>query len=150
MKRQLENAYDFSFKKAFNAIDDWSYGYVDKTNLKRFLRSMSHVATKRELVAILRRLDLDGDAKINFKEFEIALKSSLTAYPAPRRQKSVSNVQQYSPRHSTATPKSGGKARPQTAGKLSNRKRENELACAKSGSKIGPNSNYFLTQQQQP
>jgi len=82
MKRQLENAYDFSFKKALNAIDDWSYGYVDKTNLKRFLRSMGHVSTKKELVAILRRLDLDGDAKINFSEFETGMKSSLTCYPA--------------------------------------------------------------------
>lgn len=46
MKRHIENAYDFTFKKAFNAIDDWNYGYIDQTNLKRFLRNMGHVATK--------------------------------------------------------------------------------------------------------
>jgi len=29
MKRTLENAYDFTVKKAFAAIDDWNYGYLD-------------------------------------------------------------------------------------------------------------------------
>jgi type IV secretory pathway TrbF-like protein len=29
MKRNLENAYDYSVQKAFKAIDDWSYSYVD-------------------------------------------------------------------------------------------------------------------------
>jgi len=66
MKRNLENAYDFSFKKAFASIDDWSYGYVDQANLKRFLRNTGHVSTQHELVAIIRRFDMDGDAKINF------------------------------------------------------------------------------------
>jgi Ca2+-binding EF-hand superfamily protein len=56
-------------KNAFLAVDDWNYGWVDKSNLKRFLRKMEHVATKSELVAILRRYDMDGDAKINFNEF---------------------------------------------------------------------------------
>ena len=37
---------------------------------------MGHLATKQELVAILRRFDMDGDAKINFKEFELGMKSS--------------------------------------------------------------------------
>jgi Ca2+-binding EF-hand superfamily protein len=69
MKRNLENAYDFSFKKAFSSIDDWSYGYIDQANLKRFLRNTGHVSTQHELVAIIRRFDMDGDAKINFSEF---------------------------------------------------------------------------------
>jgi hypothetical protein len=29
-------------KKAFCAIDDWSYGYVDLKNLKRFLVGMGY------------------------------------------------------------------------------------------------------------
>jgi Ca2+-binding EF-hand superfamily protein len=67
-------------KNAFLAVDDWNYGWVDKSNLKRFLRKMEHVATKSELVAILRRYDMDGDAKINFNEFQLGLKSNLTTY----------------------------------------------------------------------
>jgi len=65
MKRSLESSYDFSIRAAFKAIDDWNYSFIDKQNLKRFLRSMGHIATKAEIVAILRRFDLDGDAKIN-------------------------------------------------------------------------------------
>ena len=87
MKRNIENAYDFSFKKAFSAIDDWNYGYCDQQNLKRFLRNMGHVATKQELIAVLRRYDIDGDAKINFKEFELGLRSSLTTFGPKTNQK---------------------------------------------------------------
>lgn len=77
MKRTLENSYDFSFQKAFKAIDDWCYNYIDQSNLKRFLRGMGYVATKQELIAILRRFDMDGDAKISFQEFEYGMRSSL-------------------------------------------------------------------------
>ena len=80
MKRELENQYDFTFKKAFNAIDDWNYGYIDSSNLKKFLRTMGVVTSKHELVCILRRYDMDGDAKINFKDFETGMKSSLTQF----------------------------------------------------------------------
>lgn len=64
-------------RAAFKAVDDWNYNYIDKQNLKRFLRSMGHLASKAEIVAILRRLDLDGDAKINLTEFGEAIKTQL-------------------------------------------------------------------------
>jgi Ca2+-binding EF-hand superfamily protein len=78
MKRALESSYDFTFKKAFTAVDDWNYGYIDQSNLKRFLRKMGVVMSKHELVSVIRRFDLDGDSKINIKEFELGLKSNLT------------------------------------------------------------------------
>jgi len=40
---------------------------------------MGHLASKQEIVAILRRLDLDGDAKINLKEFGEAIKTQLAS-----------------------------------------------------------------------
>ena len=46
MKRALENAYDYTVQKAFHAIDDWTYNYIDSNNLKRFLRSTGHVANR--------------------------------------------------------------------------------------------------------
>lgn len=82
MKRTLENSYDFTFKKAFASIDDWNYGYLDQNNIKRFLRANGHVATKEELMAVLRRFDVDGDAKINLQEFELGIKSTLTVFAA--------------------------------------------------------------------
>lgn len=36
---------------------------------------MGHVATKQELISILRRFDLDGDAKISFQEFTNGIQS---------------------------------------------------------------------------
>ena len=72
-------SYDFTIRAAFKAVDDWNYNYIDKQNLKRFLRSMGHLATKQEIVAILRRFDLDGDAKINLQEFGEAIKTQLSA-----------------------------------------------------------------------
>jgi Ca2+-binding EF-hand superfamily protein len=38
---------------------------------------MGYIATKQELIAILRRFDMDGDAKISFKEFELGMRSSI-------------------------------------------------------------------------
>lgn len=29
LKRNLENAYDYTPQKAFKAIDDWNYQYID-------------------------------------------------------------------------------------------------------------------------
>ena len=37
-KRSLESSYDFTVQGAFKSIDDWNYGYIDKSNLKKFLR----------------------------------------------------------------------------------------------------------------
>jgi Ca2+-binding EF-hand superfamily protein len=80
LKRHLENAYDYSLKRVFYAVDDWTYGWWDKSNIRRFLRKTGYICSNEQLVAILRRFDIDGDAKINFKEFELGIKSSLTTY----------------------------------------------------------------------
>lgn len=90
IKRSLESSYDFSVRAAFKAVDDWNYNYIDKQNLKRFLRSMGHLASKQEIVAILRRFDLDGDAKINLQEFGEAIKTQLAvSKPVKLRQQEM-------------------------------------------------------------
>ena len=60
---------------AFNAVDDWNYTYIDTVNLKRFMIKMNYVATRFELVSIIRRVDTDGDAKLKLKEFSESVKS---------------------------------------------------------------------------
>ena len=40
---------------------------------------MGHLASKSEIIAILRRFDLDGDAKVNMVEFGEAIKTQLAA-----------------------------------------------------------------------
>ena len=75
LKRILETSYDFTVQAAFNVIDDWHYKYIDEANLKRFLRSVGHVATRKQLIGIIRRIDTDGDAKINLEEFGEGIRS---------------------------------------------------------------------------
>ena len=92
MKRELENAYDYSIKKAFQVIDDWNYNYIDSNNLKRFLRTMGHLTPKPQLIAIIRRFDMDGDAKISLSEFELGMKSSLFIYTGAGKRPKSSNA----------------------------------------------------------
>lgn len=60
--------------KAFYAVDDWSYGFIDKTNLKSFLRKHNYLASTAEAIAIIRRMDLDADARLSKQEFVEALR----------------------------------------------------------------------------
>ena len=73
-KKDLENCSDFSARRAFKAIDELQYKFINEANLKIFLRKMGHQVVKKELVCILRRLDLDGDSKISFSEFAEGIK----------------------------------------------------------------------------
>lgn len=65
----MESHKQFDYQKAFNSIDDWNYGYIDKKNLKSFLKKHQHIATNEELTSIIRRMDLDADARLTKEEF---------------------------------------------------------------------------------
>lgn len=67
--------YDYDAFKAFKAIDDWNYNYVDFSNLKRFLKSAGSVPSNKDLTAILRRLDLSADNRLTLNEFVEGIKS---------------------------------------------------------------------------
>lgn len=56
-------------RSAFATVDDWNYGYVDRKNLGSFLRKHGYKATSRECIAIIRRMDLDADARLSMREF---------------------------------------------------------------------------------
>lgn len=74
IKQELACKSDFDRKSGFKTIDDWTYNYIDFSNLKRFLKSTGHVATNKELAAIIRRLDLNADSRLSFDEFEEGIK----------------------------------------------------------------------------
>jgi len=76
LKQEMDATKSFCLKKAFNAIDDWKYGYIDKKNLKSFLRKHNYLASTAECMAIIRRLDLDADARISPQEFADGLRPS--------------------------------------------------------------------------
>jgi len=73
-KQTMECNKQFSYSKAFLEIDDWSYGFIDKKNLKSFLRKHGFLAKTKDVMAIIRRMDLDGDARLSLEEFVQALK----------------------------------------------------------------------------
>lgn len=74
LKKELENCFDFNVRRAFKAIDEQRYNYLNEGSIRMFLRRMGHKVLKPELVAIIRRMDLDGDGKISFAEFNEALR----------------------------------------------------------------------------
>lgn len=78
LKRTLEQSYDFQIQVAFKAIDDWNYNYIDFKNLRRFLRNVGYLASKQELIAIIRRIDTDGDSKLKIDEFNEGIRSQFS------------------------------------------------------------------------
>jgi Ca2+-binding EF-hand superfamily protein len=80
IKRILETQYDFNIQAAYKVIDDWSYGYLDSRNIRRFLRNTGVLLSKHELFALIRRIDLDGDAKISYEEFFEGVRSQFTQH----------------------------------------------------------------------
>ena len=73
-------------RKAFKAIDSENLKYIDEKSLRRFLKKIGNSPQKNELNAIMRRFDLDGDAKISFQEFVEALTPvQVDLIPNPKR-----------------------------------------------------------------
>lgn len=77
LKADLVTRFDFSMQGMFREIDDWCYKYVDVKNMKRFLMKTSIYPEESVLKAIVRRSDYDGDARLNFKEFSLAVQPQL-------------------------------------------------------------------------
>jgi len=69
LKGDLEVRYDYSTYAAFRCIDKYSEGYINTFNLGAFLKNNGYYATEKELLAIIRRIDTDGDAKLSYAEF---------------------------------------------------------------------------------
>ena len=53
----------------YNEMDDCNLKFVDSAALKRYLVKCSIYPTEPLLIAIIRRLDLDADARLSKKEF---------------------------------------------------------------------------------
>ena len=76
LKSTLELRYDFSTNSAFSSVDKYRDNRIDTFNMGSFLRTQGHYATETELLAIIRRIDTDGDAKLSYSEFAEFLRSS--------------------------------------------------------------------------
>ena len=76
LKRELELRYDFSSLAAYRSIDRYNDGRINTFNLGTFLRSCGHYASETELLAIVRRIDTDGDAQLSYTEFADYIRST--------------------------------------------------------------------------
>ena len=68
-KVEMANQRDFSLFDAFASVDIYATGYIDYTNLRAFFKSQGKNVTDEDIIAIIRRLDRDGDGKVSCEEF---------------------------------------------------------------------------------
>ena len=66
--------FDFSTYACFSAIDKQKLGYLSKESLGKHLVNNGYFATDRELSAIMRRMDVDGDGKVLYGDFSEYIK----------------------------------------------------------------------------
>ena len=69
LKREVETRFDFTPLAAFRSVDRYNVGKIDSRSLGAYLRANGHHSSEIELLAIIRRIDTDGDASLNFNEF---------------------------------------------------------------------------------
>ena len=90
LKRECEVQYDYSPYAAFRSIDRYNSGRLDTINIGSFLRQNAHYASELELLAIVRRMDTDGDANVVYSEFAEFVRPIIPvprplSYPPPPR-----------------------------------------------------------------
>jgi len=69
IKQRMEASKTFCCEAAFQCVDDWSYGFIDRKNLSSFFRKHNYKASRTECLSVIRRFDLDGDARVSNREF---------------------------------------------------------------------------------
>ncbi|XP_053132495.1 parvalbumin beta-like [Hemicordylus capensis] len=72
-KAGLNNISDEKIRKAFGIFDKNKDGFIDRNELKKFLKTFSSDArdlTDEETEAFLKECDTNGDGKIDFDEFK--------------------------------------------------------------------------------
>lgn len=69
IRRALYFKYDYSNKAAFDTVDREGEGFIDIPILAAFFRRHDMPMSEADLFIIMRRIDVIGNAKINFEEF---------------------------------------------------------------------------------
>ena len=114
LKRELEVRYDYSSLAAYRSIDRYNDGRINTFNLGTFLRSVGHYAGEAELLAIVRRIDTDGDAQLSYSEFAEFIRSgnppSRASFEASQR---AASAERY--RRSLLESRGASPLRPQTS-----------------------------------
>lgn len=69
-KQSLKRRLDWSNMRAFQTVDNRGEGFLNYNNIMNFCRMNSYRASESEIIAIVRRLDIDADQRITFNEFD--------------------------------------------------------------------------------
>lgn len=73
LKQDLIKNYDFKSDLMYKELDDCLLGFIDCVAVKRFMTKCGFSVDDAVLVAIIRRLDLNADAKLSKGEFMDAI-----------------------------------------------------------------------------
>ena len=68
---------DYSPFAAYRSVDRYNDGRITSSNLGYFLRSQGHHASESELLAIIRRIDTDGDCRVTYDELAEFLRNCM-------------------------------------------------------------------------
>ncbi len=69
LKQELEACKGYQREACYFTIDDCSMNYIYVKNLERFFNAQRRKTTEADHFALIRRIDLDSDSKINKQEF---------------------------------------------------------------------------------
>ena len=69
LKHNLQLSYDYSKAGAFRAIDAGGRGLLNYFVLEQFFKRNLYYASEADIMAIIRRLDTEGDAQVSYVEF---------------------------------------------------------------------------------
>lgn len=84
LRKDLELCLDYTVMAAFASVDKFNSGVITTVNLGAFMREHGHFASETELLAIVRRLDTDGDASITYGEWTEFMRTPVAvAAPLP-------------------------------------------------------------------
>ena len=77
LKQDLAKRYDYNLNSLFKEVDDINLNHIDSACLKRFLIKTGNFPNDNMLIAIIRRFDLDADARLKFQEFKDGIRSQI-------------------------------------------------------------------------
>jgi Ca2+-binding EF-hand superfamily protein len=118
LKTDLGALLEYSAYSAFSSVERFTRsGVLNTINIGDFLRSQGHFASEPELVAIVRRIDTNGDCNITSSEFAEFMRplggvkptyasparTASTRYSSPVRGRSASLVESASPLNKSVT-----------------------------------------------
>jgi hypothetical protein len=111
LKEDLVSRYDFTTLDAFKSIDVDRFGWINHDSIYFFLKRNHYYVSDDDVMAILRRIDLDGLGKITYADFvdsilpidplyRVAYKPTTTAIEYPRM-RSTSPIRKIAPKTET-------------------------------------------------